>query len=1037
MAGGPVALRLSIRGKSVEFWILGAPEIRRGQRQLRVSAQKPLAVLVTGLLSAGRVVSTACLVDAVWGDDPPRTADALIQTYVSTLRRILGRHDDGGEIIHTRPPGYVVTVHPGQLDLHRFESLVAKGRGAAQQGNREAAAEVLREALALWRGPALDGLPTPLLRNEARRLDDLRLQVLEERIQADLACGRSNTLTDELSALVAAHPLRERLRGFQMLALYRSGRQADALESYREAQRLLRSQLGVDPGPELRNLHMTILRADPALRPNAPAAQAGDQERAGQTDARPAREATSARSDSQPVAFGVPVVPGQLPPAVADLTGRDVALAQLCSALAAAPDSEHPLYYEITGRAGSGKTALAVTAAHRVRSHFPDGQFFADLRDVSGGGVTRTVEVLGAFLRTLGVESVRLPDGVDERSSLLRTLLAGRRVLLLLDDASSEEQVRPLLPAHAGAAVLITSRTLLPGLEGRYHLPLDVLGRDDALTLLGRMVGERRVAAEPDAARSIVELCDRLPLAIRTAGARLAGRQRWPLAVLAARLRDEHRRLDELVAGDLAVRATLMLTYTRLPDPLRLAFRHLGMLGAPEFAPWVLGAMLDVPVAKADYFADQLTDAQLLDCSGVDSDGQLHYRIHDLIRLFSRERADAEDSPAAHTEAVSRLIDTMLDMLAGNGSPGARRDPVDLLGSERRALVAAVERASELGLVDHACRLSTALLSGFRSRNGFDEWWRTHDRALAAARFAGDRRNEAMLTLGLGQLRYEQDRLAEAADYHVRALALFRDEQDAHGEADALIGLAAARRERGELWPALDDLRRAEEIFARLGRTERLAECAYGIGYVLRETGEFDGSLAALTAAAEAYRAVADPRGEGLALRSVAMTHRAAGNLAAAADLARQSIEVLGGAGDELLVWYARQTLAKVDIRLGRYDRAEAPLNDGFAVCSRVGDQFGAALMRRTLGELWLATGDLTRAKDELTEARDRFHRLDFPLFRARSERDLAEAYRRTGDLGMAQRMRSAALATFASCGSREYAELTAATADAADLQEG
>ena len=982
-------------GERLEFRILGTPEVWQGKTQLAVTAVKQLAVLAMGLLRANQVVSTERLIDAVWGDDPPRTASALIQTYVSVLRRILGGDADGRLAIVTRPPGYLVRVQPEQLDLQRFEALAASARSAADCGDDERAAAQFAAALAIWRGPALQGLTTPVLVNEARRLDEQRQSVIEERIGADLRCGRAGIVTPELSAMVAAHPLRERLRAYHMLALYHLGRQAEALESFREAHRTLRTELGVEPGPELRDLHQAMLRGDSSLHPPRP------------------EKLAVQRKAPTPSSTTTAVVPGQLPPAV-DLTGRDRELAALEATLSESARGEHPLCVEIAGRAGSGKTALAVAAAQRARADFPDGQFYAVLQD-RGDGTARTVEVLGAFLRALGVDAARLPATVGESSGLFRSILAGRRVLVLLDDAMSEEQVRPLMPTSPGTATLITSRRMLPGLEATTRVHLDVLEPDAAKALLGKLVGPVRIEADPEAAHQIVELCDRLPLAVRTAGARLAGRQHWPLTVLASRLRDERRRLDELSAGDLAVRTSLALTYSGLADPLRLALRRLGALGAPELDPRTLAGLLDVPADKAEYLAERLTDAQLLDAYGIGSDGQPRYRMHDLIRLYARERADLEDPPAEQAGAVANLIRRLL---ADNGEGSLDVE------ADRTALVVVVERASELGQVELACDLSEAMLSSFRLRNRFDEWWRTHDAALRAARAAGSGRSEARLILGLGQLRYEQDRLVEAAELYLRALSIFDGAGDDGHLADALIGLAAARREHGELREALTDLHRARELSADLADPVRMGHSAYGIGYVLRETGDFEGSHAALAESLAAYRECGDRRGEGLTLRSIALTYRAAGDLTAAARLAAESIDILAGLHEELLVAYARQTLAKVHLRQGLFASASAALETALSTCERFQDEFGTALILRTLGELHLAREDLSRAGALLNEARARFEALDLPLFRARAERDLAGMHERRGDAETAGRLRDSALSTFAALGSREYEEL-------------
>ncbi|MGN9909250.1 AfsR/SARP family transcriptional regulator [Phytohabitans sp. LJ34] len=1001
----------------MEFRLLGAPEVWLDGRRLELTAGKPVALLAAGLLRANRIVSTASLVDAIWGDAPPATAAALVQTYVSNLRRTL--HTGGRQVIVTRPPGYLFDVVPDAVDVARFEALAADGRAAAAEGRYGPAAETLRSALDIWRGPALDGLNSAILRQAANGLDELRLTVIEERVAAELRLGRLAALAAELAALVATYPLRETLRAQQMLVLYRLGRPADALEAYRRARQVLRDELGVEPGAELRRLHQAILREDSALT-GEPAAR-------------------KAPPPAEPVTPDQ--VPRQLPTQAGELVGRDAEAAALAEALRTAATGDRPVCCVITGKAGSGKTALATAVAHGVSDAFPDGQLYAMF---GGAGPAETREVLGAFLRALGEPAAQLPESVEERGALFRSRIAGRRVLVVLDNAGSEAQIRPLLPAHGGGGVVLTSRTALLGLEARCHLTLDVLAPDDALRLLARLVGADRTSAEPDAAEEIVQLCGGLPLAIRTVGARLALRRRWPLSVLAGRLRHEHRRLDELVAGDLEVRASLQLSYAGMADPVRLAFRRLGVVGPAQFSPWLLAPLLDVTAAKAEYVADLLTDALLIDATGVAVDGHPRYVIHELTRLFARERAEAEEPTEEQRRAVERLGGLLLGLIdelrirtpggGGRGALGARPArtlavplPDDVpawLEQERSVLVRTVVRASELGLHRLACELSAALLSSFRLRNSFDAWWRTHEAALGAARTAGDRLSEAILLRGLGQLRYQQDRLADAADLYGQALATFRAEGDVGGEADCLIGVAAAYRELGRFGPARQLLDEAGVLYARLGDRAGLAECAYGIGYVDREVGDIAGSLAVLERALAAYRATGDPRGEGLTLRSMALTHRAAGALAEAERLSVEAIAMLAGIGDDLLVAYGRQCLAKVHIRQGRIGAAAEPLREALAVCTTLGDRFGEALVRRTIGELHLAGGDLDRAAEHLSAAREHWAAMGLDLFRARAERDLAEVYRRRGDHAAAGETRALALATFERCGSRERLEL-------------
>lgn len=994
------------QGVDVQFRCLGPVEVSSGGRPVSLAAAKQQSLLVVGLLGAGRIVSVDRIVDGVWGEEPPPTAPALVQTYVSQLRRVLP------EVIITRAPGYVFRVEREQVDLCRFEEMLTKGRASAAEGRYEESATTLRGALDLWRGPAFGGIGQSFLLSEAARFDEMRLAALEERITADQRLGRDAELVAELTGLVGAYPLRERLRGQLMLALYRIGRQGDALAAYQDARVALDEELGVAPGAELQRLHRQILGADPELRIAQPVSRV--------------EVAVETRAD----------VPHQLPSPITDLTGRDAEVAELREVLRAAPCA-------ISGKAGSGKTALAVAVAHAVREDFPDGQLYAVLRGTDTTTAAEPGDVLGGFLRSLGADPACLPDSVSERAALYRSTLSGRRVLIMLDNAVSERQVRPLLPGLPGCAVLVTSRSGMYGLEGATQMKLDVLDSDGAIDLLARVAGHDRVAREPVAAREIVRLCGRLPLAVRTAAARLAGRREWPLSVLAKRLADERRRLDELAVGDLEVRASLALSYRELPEDVRRAFRMLGVLGVPDFAPWVVAPLLGVSVSAAEQLVEALADAQLLDFVGTDATGELRYRMHDLIRVYARERGELEESDA--TSGVRRALRCWLGLLddaaarTPNGivrlSPAeAEPDPLvaelvpaepgEWLTADRAAVVAAAERAAELGLDDLACDLATALAAVlFRVRNEFDEWWRTHDLALAAVRKAGNRRAEAVLLTGLGQLRAEQERFTESNSLFQQALPLFRELGDRAGEAVVLASLGAACRDEGKFAGALDHLERARQAFAELGNDNGIASTAYDIGMVHRETGDFTASLAALDQALQVYRRTGVRRGEGLTLRSIGLVHRATGEFDAAEALCAQALEIFRDVGDRLAEAYAVQALAKVRVRQGSYD--ETPLLGALEVCRDLRDGFGEALVLRTLGELALAEGRLGVAEERLTDSLGRWEVMALPVFRARTLRDLAELHARRGDDAAAGAAREDAMATFRALGCREYAEMT------------
>ncbi|MGP4044716.1 AfsR/SARP family transcriptional regulator [Streptomyces sp. 2A115] len=1055
----------------LEYRLLGPVEVWSDGRRLALGGPKPRALLAALLLWPGRVVSADTLIDAVWGEGPPDTARALIQTYVSGLRRALPVGVDGVDPIETRPPGYLLRVEGDgvRVDLTEFERLTARGRERAAAGDHREAAQLLRDALELWRGPALGGVGDAL-RVEAGRLEEARQAALEDRIAADLTTpGRERDLVSELTALVGTHPTRERLRGQLMLTLYRLDRQADALAVYAEGRAALADELGIDPGPGLRRLHEAILRGDaglvlagplrgeaapsPGLAANpGPAADVapgdsvsevsevsnGSEGSEGSEGSGVSGVSDVSESSREATPAVAPPTASLLPPAIGDFTGRDAQLDEVASVLSGHRETM-PIAV-VSGPGGVGKSAFAVKVAHRVAADHPDGQLYAELR-----GFTDPVppdEVLGRLLRALGAEP---PEGLAERGDLFRSLVARRRILLVLDDAGSEAQVRPLLPGSATCGVLITSRARLAGLGGAHRTDLDVLDEELGLELLDRAAGGDRVRGEPEAARQIVALCGGLPLALRIAGARLATRRHWTPRMLADRLADERRRLDELVVGDLEVRTGLGLSYDALDTPARTALRRLGLLGAPDVAAWVVGTLLGVP--EAEDVLEQLIDAQLLHFAGADRAGQPRFRLHDLVRVYAAERAEAEDSPAERAAALGRALGGWLwlnDRVSAAAPSGAVvfRDPHTLLPvgeevaeraladptawfeAEADAIAVAVERAAAMDLHSLACEVAAALCSSsYATGNRFDPWWRTHDAALAAARRAEDLGGEALLLIGLGQLRYEQDDFDESVAYFRRAADLCSELGEVRGHAAALAGLGTAYREQGKLRDAVDELTGAAREFRRLDDAAGLGLTCRIAGSVHLELGDYDAARALLDESLTAYRRLGSRRGEALTLRSMGLVHRALGEYAAAEELFGQSLVILRDFGDPLMSAYAAQARAKARLRLGRTREAAADLDGLLDVCRRHNDRFGQALVLRTLGEWAMVEGELVSAEAHLRAAVELWDVLRLPLHRARTLRSLAAVRVAVGDVAAALVMRDEALEVFRAYEARERDE--------------
>ncbi|MFD2468965.1 AfsR/SARP family transcriptional regulator [Amycolatopsis silviterrae] len=603
----------------MEFRVLGPVRATDGDRAVPLGGPKPRTLLALLIAAREQAVSVERIVAVLWGAEPNPPAKAAVHRYVSMLRRSLAAHPAGTELIIRDPGGYRLDAPSGKVDLWVFRSRASEGRRALAERRYDDAAALFGEALAQWRGTALGGADGDWAQAECDRLAGERLGVLEDSFEARLAAGQHGGVLDHLVALVAENPLRERLRCHLMVALCLAGQRADALAAYQEGRRVLIGELGVEPSAQLRELHQRVLNGDFGIAPGA-----------------------------EPGAVPTTLVPRQLPPDTADFTGRSAEVSRVLHWITQPPASGLRLC-AISGQAGAGKSALAVHVAHQTR--FDGGQLYADLRGAQGD----PAEVLGRFLRALGVAENAIPAELDARSSLYRTLLADRATLIVLDHAEREDQVRPLLPGGTAGAVLVTSRVRL-ALEGAEQLDLPAFDRQDALDLLGTLAGPERTRREAETASEIVRLCGFLPLAVRIAGARLAARPAWPLPELARRLRTQRRILSELAIGDLDVRESLARSYAELGERERTALRRLGWLGFTDFFPWLVGVLLGEPPQYADEVVERLVDSRLVEVAS----GPLRYRLCDLVRAFAYERAEQEEPRSALFAVADRVTNAEL-----------------------------------------------------------------------------------------------------------------------------------------------------------------------------------------------------------------------------------------------------------------------------------------------------------------------------------------------------------------------------------------
>ncbi|MFI6501237.1 BTAD domain-containing putative transcriptional regulator [Nonomuraea typhae] len=830
------------------------------------------------LLEPGRVVTTGRLIEALYGDEPPKTADAQVQICISQLRSWFAKYTDS-EVIVTHSAGYLIRIPEDCLDLTRFRRHITRGREAARAQDLEGAVNEFRAGLALWRGEALEGINSRRVQAAATRHNEERFVALQECIDLELRLQRHHELLGELKELVAVHPLREELHMQLALALYRADRQVEALEVLRNVQYTLVEEHGLSPGEELRQLEQAILSQDPSL-------------------AAPASEPTK-------------IVPHQLPAAPSNFVGRDEVIREVRDHLVNPGQVHRAAVVMVTGPGGVGKTALAVHAAHKAREEFPDGQLYVHLRDADGHPVPAE-QVLERLLRSLGVAPSVLPSGIVELGTMYRSVMANRRVLVVLDDAASARQILPLVPAEPRCALLVTSRRSVIGLHGAHHVDLDVFDETTSLELLSQVIGEARVMTQEAAARRLADACGHLPLGLGIVAAKLSMRQHWPIDQMVRRLADERRRLDELILGDASVRATISISCQELDPPAARLVLLLGALDEVDFAGWIAGPLLDMDPYVATDILETLVEERLVDIV-VRDDQQVRYRLHDLTRTYVRELLAREIPLEEQEEALHRLLRCWLH-LAGRAHRQAYggdytilhsavepwtlpeelvesliTDPIEWFQAELTNLVSGVHQAARLGLHELCWDLAVTSVTLFETRSYRQAWRETHEIAWGAVRRAGDKRGEAVVRYSLSGLELVEQRLAEAQQ-----------------------NLEAARA-----W----------------------------------------------------FEASGDIHGRGLVLRHLAFIERTKGQYSVAQDWYEQALKDLRGAGDLVGEAHVLRNIAQIHLESGRPEEAEPYLRDSLAICVRTGSSRIEAQVRYRLGEAMLTRGRLTEAEESFDAA--------------------------------------------------------------------
>ena len=947
--------------------VLGPVTAWYGGQELPVGQPRQQAVLGILAMRANRVISRGELVDAVWGQDPPASAEGGIYTYVAGLRRIIepNRSLRGpGRVLVSSGAGYVLHLVPGQPDAVAFEQDLGRARQLRKAGDPAGAVAALNSALKLWRGIAFAGVPGPFAETERVRLGELRSAAAEERADLLLALGRHKEVVPDLTAMVADHPLRERMRGLLMIGLYRCGRPAEALRVFQDGRRVLAEELGIDPGGELSRIYQQVLTLDPALSgPNELAVRSAN------TSALPDDDAAGAETGlddgREPLRPGLPEttltpVPAQLPLDAPGFSGRHSELGLMREMLpddsgAAEPGQTVPIVV-LSGTAGTGKTALAVRFGRQVAKRFGDGQLYVNLRGLDPATPPmEPAEALRFFLDALGVPPHRIPADTDGRSALFRSLLDGRRMLIVLDNARHEAQVRPLLPGSPGCLVVVTSRNELTGLvaaEGAVPLTLDVLSYAEAHEMLVRRLGLARPGAEPAAADEIIESCARLPLALGIAIGRAAVRPKRALAALAAELHDARGRLDALEAGDAVtnVRAVLSWSYDQLSEPAARMFRLLGVHPGPDISLSAAASLAGMPRAAA---GDALRELAMTHMAAEYLPGR--FTFHDLLRAYAAEAAERHDPEPERRAAVHRVLDHYLHtamaasgrfspfrsaLLLASPQPGVL--PADVADKDQAmawfdaevpVLLALISFAAANGFDTHAWQIPWTLGPFFHRRGRWQEYTATQQSALAAAtrlgdplalahahyllghvqsqtgdyeaadpnfrraldefRGLGDRANEAVVLNGLGGMLERQERYQEALAVALDALRMLKAVGHWWTQATLENGVGWLYAHLGQYDQALTHCQRALALHRDSGHRGGTADTLDSLGFIYLHLSDIDQAKAHYRRAIEAYRDIGAPFGEGNSLAGLGDALLAEGDPAGAAAAWRESAAIL------------------------------------------------------------------------------------------------------------------------------------------------
>ena len=981
----------------MRFSLLGPLEVRRGDTPVPIRGALRRTLLAALLLNRDAVVSTDHLSELLWGNGAQPAAAAPLHNQVMRLRQALG---DDGDLIRAIAPGYLIRIKPDQLDLAEFTDLCATARQVAASADWQKASELYAESLGLWRGEILADVPALHAHASIPQLEEDRVVALRGRIEADLNLGRHDELVGELRTLTSIYPLRESFHAQLMLALQRSGRQAEALGVYRALRRATVDELGVEPGAAIQDLHAKILNADPSVAlPPSP------------------RPGPRVAPSSLPT-------PRQLPADTRLFAGRQTELDELMSlTINENPGSGTVVISAINGMGGVGKTALAIRAAHGLRERYPDGQLFIDLHGYSQNlEPVAPEDALDFLLRSLGVAPQAIPGNLDERATLYRSRLAETRTLIVLDNAINAAQVAPLLPAAPGCLVLVTSRNRLTSLEDAHLVALDVLPYPDAVALLREVAGTARateIDQHPNAVADIITFCGRLPLAIRIVAARLRHYSTLTIEALAAELHEESGRLDRLQDDDRDLLSVFDSSIAVLADEQQRLFRFLGLVPGPDFDAYPAAHLIGTDLRTAETLLESLADHNLLIQY---TPGR--YRLHDLLRVHASGLA-AQDEES--DTALDRLFDFYVhtaqaaELARHKRTAPEKAVPVrvptpDFAYRDQAPVWMHNERANLLALLDHrevGARRTASLTAAMIPLLSFEGPWTLvtdlSSRAVAAAQHMGDRLAEANALAQLSGFTGRTGNPDAAAAHATRALAIFREIGHRQGEADALHQLGLVAFGRSRFAEALEPTEQALAIFEELGNRERAAAMLWRLGAVTHAAGRNDLASDHLTRAIAVNAEIGSLTGEANCLLVYSRTRYALGDYNGVHPLNERALQLFRQSGFQQGVANALQEIARQQLLTGGYGKAVSMLEEALVIHRELGFQLGEGNVYWELGRIRFALGDSAEALRFHQQALDIFEGLNSSM-QSIALREIARVHHVAGDQGTAAELARRAL---------------------------